>query len=121
GRAAGETRGRRGRGRGGGWAAGRGPKTRGGVWVSMGRGGVWGGARPRGLPPLPRRSTAPVSQVVQPRFDPPATTKCLIATRPPSAEARNAVAASIALTALLTIGSRATQVASPVSRNLTSQ
>ncbi len=66
-----------------------------------------------------RLSTAPVSQVVQPRLDPPATTNVFTSTLPPSSLARNSVTVSIARTALLTIGSRGIQSGSPVSMNLT--
>ena len=61
-----------------------------------------------------RLSTAPVSQVVQPRFDPPATTNLLTGNSPPASLAITAVIVSIARTALLTIGLRAGQVGSPV-------
>jgi hypothetical protein len=64
-----------------------------------------------------RLSAAPVSQVVQPRFDPPATTNFLIAVLPPLSLPSSSVTVSMARTALLTIGRRGIQVASPVSMN----
>src|SRR5262245_45357375 len=66
-----------------------------------------------------RLSTAPVSQVVQPRLDPPATTKDFTSTLPPLSLASRAVTVSIARTALFTMGSRGIHVGSPVSMNLT--
>ena len=61
-----------------------------------------------------RGSEAPVSQVVQPRFDAPETTKFLISCCH-SAWAC-ACSASIAFTRLLTIGNNRGQLSSPVSR-----
>ena len=65
-----------------------------------------------------RVSTAAVVQVVQPRFDPPETTKRFTGSAPPSALADHAVTASIARTAALVIGSRSGHFSSPVRRNL---
>ena len=65
-----------------------------------------------------RRSTAAVVHVVQPRLEAPATTKRVTSLPPPSADAVNAVTASIARTALLVIGRRAGHFSSPVRRNL---
>ena len=65
-----------------------------------------------------RLSTAAVVQVVQPRLDPPATTKPSTFTLPPSGLAQKAVTVSMARTAALVIGSRAGHLASPVRRNL---
>ena len=61
-----------------------------------------------------RSSVAPVIQVVQPRFEPPATTNPC--TGIPSSFDHSSMQ-SIALTTLFTIGSRGSQVASPLSRN----
>ena len=65
-----------------------------------------------------RASTAAVVHVVQPRLEPPDTTKRRTADPPPSALADQAVTASIALTAALVIGSRSGHFSSPVRRNL---
>ena len=65
-----------------------------------------------------RVSTAAVVHVVQPRFEAPETTKRPTRWLPPSADAANAVTASIARTALLVIGRRAGHCSSPVRRNL---
>ena len=65
-----------------------------------------------------RSSTMAVVQVVQPRFDPPATTKVSTLALPPASLARNSVTASIARTADLVIGKRAGHFSSPVLRNL---
>ena len=61
-----------------------------------------------------RLSTAAVIQVVQPRFEPPATTNLSIGCLPPSSLAKNASTVSIARTTDLTIGNRAGQRLSPV-------
>ena len=63
---------------------------------------------------MTRSSTAPVSQVVQPRFEPPVTTNCLTSGLPSSFA--HAWTASIARTALLTIGNSSGQSSSLVSR-----
>ena len=65
-----------------------------------------------------RSSTIPVVQVVQPRFEPPATTKRFTSFPPLSSEAANAVIVSMARTAAFVIGSRASQIASSPRRNL---
>ena len=62
---------------------------------------------------MTRSSTAPVSQVVQPRFEPPVTTN-RAAGLPRSLA--HACTASIARTALLTIGKSSGQFSSLVSR-----
>src|SRR5438046_1544006 len=74
-----------------------------------------------GITATTRGSTAPVSQVVQPRFDPPATTNLFTAVLPPCSLASSSVMVSIARTALLTIGSRGSQVGSRVSMYLIQQ
>ena len=63
---------------------------------------------------ITRLSTAPVSQVVQPRFEAPATTNCLSSPLPRSLA--QACTASIARIALLTIGKSSGQFLSFVSR-----
>ena len=63
-----------------------------------------------------RVSTAAVVHVVQPRLEPPDTTKRPTLWLPPAADAANAVTVSIARTALFVIGRRAGQRSSPVSR-----
>src|SRR5262245_40425843 len=68
-----------------------------------------------------RRSTAPVSHVVQPRLEPPATTNFFTDVLPPCSLANRAVTVSIARTALLTIAKRGIQVGSPVSMYLIQQ
>ncbi len=65
-----------------------------------------------------RLSTAAVVQVVQPRFDPPATMKFATVNLPPASLFMNSWTASIAFTALLVIGRRAGQRSLPVLRNL---
>src|SRR5438093_3915741 len=67
---------------------------------------------------ITRWSTAAVVHVVQPRFDAPETTKRATRFAPPSADAVNAVTASIARTALFVIGRRAGHFSSPVRRYL---
>ena len=59
-----------------------------------------------------RLSTAPTSQVVQPRFDPPETTNRSTVRRPPASLARNSWTASMARTPLLTIARRTSHVSS---------
>src|SRR5438477_4103995 len=72
----------------------------------------------QGIMAITRLSTAAVVQVVQPRFDPPATTKRSTFTFPPSELAQKVVMVSMARTAALVIGSRAGHLVSPVRRNL---
>src|SRR5262249_4347834 len=65
-----------------------------------------------------RLSTMPVVQVVQPRFEAPATTNLSTVTFPPSLLAQKAVTVSIARTADLVMGRRAGHFSSPVRKNL---
>ena len=65
-----------------------------------------------------RSSTIAVVQVVQPRFEPPATTNRFTSAPPPSSVAANAVIVSIARTAAFVIGRRASQISSSPRRNL---
>ena len=65
-----------------------------------------------------RRSVTAVVHVVHPRFDAPDTTNRVTSLPPPSADAVNAVTASMARTALFVIGRRAGHFSSPVRRNL---
>src|SRR5947209_6705105 len=71
-----------------------------------------------GMIAMTRLSTAAVVQVVQPRFDAPATTNRSIETPPPSLLLQKETTVSIARTAALVIGSRAGHFSSPVRRNL---
>ena len=66
---------------------------------------------------LPDGRPRAVVQVVQPRFEPPDTTNFVMARRPPSGVCANACTVSIARTAALVIGKRASQRSSPPSRN----
>src|SRR5947207_2789347 len=72
----------------------------------------------RGETATTRLSTAAVVQVVQPRLEPPVTTKASILTCPLAALAQKDVPASMARTTPLVIGRRAGQRSSPVRRNL---
>ena len=65
-----------------------------------------------------RGSTCATDHVVQPRFDPPATTKFFTASAPSGSLARKAVTASMARTAAFVMGKRAGQRSSPVRRYL---
>ena len=67
---------------------------------------------------MTRSSTIAVVQVVQPRFEPPATTNRSTSLPPPSSVAAKAVIVSIARTAAFVIGSRASQISSSPRRNL---
>src|SRR5262249_43301579 len=69
--------------------------------------------------PITRLSTAPTSHVVQPRFDPPATTNWLIAIPPPSFDFMNSCVASIALTPDFTMASRTSHSSSFVAKCFT--
>ena len=62
---------------------------------------------------------APVSQVVQPRFDAPATTKRSTVYLPPASLAITALTASMARTALFTMALRGSQRGSPAPRYCT--
>ena len=70
-----------------------------------------------GTMPITRSSRAAVSQVVQPRLEPPATTKRSTLRSPPASVAITALTVSIARTALFTIAPRGSQRASPVCMN----
>jgi hypothetical protein len=59
-----------------------------------------------GTMPTTRLSTAPTSQVVQPRLEPPATTKPSIFSLPSESLAMNSCTAVIAAVPLFTIGRR---------------
>ena len=65
-----------------------------------------------GMIAVTRSSTMAVVQVVQPRFDPPATTKSSTSTIPPCFDAENSITVSIARTTAFVIGNRASQMAS---------
>src|SRR5450759_2149474 len=67
---------------------------------------------------ITRGSTSATDQVVQPRFDAPATTKFFTVTAPSGNFARKSVTASMARTAALVMGRRAGQRSSPVRRYL---
>src|SRR5579872_51205 len=71
-----------------------------------------------GMMATTRWSTAAVVQVVQPRLEPPATTKWSTWTLPPTFESQNAVIVSMARTALFVMGRRSGQLSSPPRRNL---
>src|SRR5262252_6199747 len=72
----------------------------------------------QGIIAITRLSIAAVVQVVQPRFEPPATTNRSTFTLPHSGLPQKAVMVSMARTAALVIGKRAGHFLSPVRRNL---
>src|ERR1039457_3728760 len=72
----------------------------------------------KGVIATTRLSTAAVVQVVQPRFDPPATKNFSTFTLPPFSPRQNAVTVSMARTSLFVIGRRRGHFSSPVRRYL---